>query len=97
MIAWMSRLTRRSTIAMLVREPMAKDAVRRVHVMQSGHKEKEMVQFLRFMRLSRFVANVEPRSGSKPPVFQIDYATWHAHLAGTEPRRALVQAERPRQ
>jgi hypothetical protein len=49
-----------------------------------------MFRFLRSARLTGLVAKVQPRpdaiqrpkSGTKLPLFQIDYATWHARLAG---------------
>jgi hypothetical protein len=49
-----------------------------------------MLRFLRSTRLTNRVANVQPRphtiqrskSETKPPIFQIDYATWHTRLSG---------------
>jgi hypothetical protein len=41
-----------------------------------------MVQFLRSMGLGRLNARIQAWSATKPRVFQIVYATWHARLAG---------------
>jgi hypothetical protein len=49
-----------------------------------------MIRFPGAMRLASFVARVQSkdvvmpqgRPESEAPVFQIDYATWHARLAG---------------
>jgi hypothetical protein len=39
-------------------------------------------RFLRSIRKAGSVAKVQARPGSKAQVFQIDYATWFARLAG---------------